>query len=85
MTANSGQFFQNTANNAAGKNTVTSRQQARGGYAANQRNSIYNNSSDSSDDIVRGGDMRRGSAPQMTYDKGADRESMQQTTGHRRR
>jgi len=68
MTSNSGQFFQ--ANINPGKNTVTSKNSK--GYAA-KRNSIYA-SSDSSDDIVRGGDMRRGSAP-MTYEKAADKEA----------
>ena len=71
LTANSGQFFHNGSSNPninTGKNTAASRN---GKNMGNQRSSIYG-SSDSSDDILRGGDLRRGSAP-MTFEKGGQR------------
>ena len=69
MTANSGQYFPNTEG-IPGKNTVNNKNSK---AYAKKRNSIYADS-DSSDDIVRGGDMRRGSAPIMHEKVTGERE-----------
>ena len=80
MTANSGQYFAHGS--VSGKGTVT----GKNGKGNAKRSSVYA-SSDSSDDIVRGGDMRRGSAP-MTHERAnaeAERATLVQPAGHRRR